>query len=164
MARIILAGLLGPPLLAVLVASGDGREDQGPVYSVAEVLARLGSDPGAWAARAVRVRGVAEVCQAVMSPGLDAHCTVWPPVLRDPGAAGGRGILPLAWGQEQPGLTWLRGLPLLDRLVSAPPAPHWGVAATYRVRLATVASAQCSVAPCYQALLLDAKPGALGDG
>jgi hypothetical protein len=134
--------------------------NQGPVYSVAEVRAQLADNPGTWVGRTVRVRGLAEACQApgtVADLPLAEACSYWPPDLHDPDpAAGATKPLPLVWGTQSPLLAWLRHVPLLSRL--APPAstPRWWALATYRVQLQRAPDWLCDVTPCYQALVLAA--------
>jgi hypothetical protein len=62
-----------------------------------------------------------------------------------------------------PAVAVLRRLPLLRGLVPAPQALRWGAVATYRVRLQAIPESICDSDICFEALLLDAAPGAVGE-
>jgi hypothetical protein len=158
---IALATLLGLALtLGSAVRAMSSPVHQGPVYAVAAVRALLLHDPAAWAGRVVGVRGIAVTsgCATWPSPE-DTACRDWRAGMVD---ADGATALPLATGAPNALLALLHRLPLAGGLVPGPQAVRWGVLATYRVRLQTAPAAVCDAAPCYQAMLLDAAPGALG--
>src|SRR5690348_13387801 len=68
-------GLIGLLVFAaVAVPALRGREDQGAVYSVAALRARLARDAAAWAGTIVRIRAIAEPCTAWGSPHSPLHC------------------------------------------------------------------------------------------
>jgi hypothetical protein len=71
-------------------------------------------------------------------------------------------VLPVAWAGPDPLPAFLRRLPVLGTLVPAPQVPRWGAVATYRVQF-RVRAAACPSPPCYEALVLDAAPGAQGE-
>lgn len=88
---------------AVAVAFGrDALRDPGPVYTVAEVRAGLLSDPHNWVGRIVRVCGLAWFSAWMTSatsweeypcaPSGWTTCSLTPPPLTKPGAAGHLGI------------------------------------------------------------------------
>jgi hypothetical protein len=141
----------------VAIAAGS-QVTQGPLYSVAQVQARLADDPHAWVGRTVQVRGLAVGCLASRSAPPLLSCGRWPAYLLDSDSAGAGGSLPLAWA-SQDGLRafWLRVAPV-GGLLPPPQTPRWGMPATYRVQLRATA---CSLAPCYAAILLDDAPGPL---
>jgi hypothetical protein len=158
-ARCALAGLLGPVLLAGLAAC-QGPPGQGPVYSVAQVEARLASHPRAWTDRALLLRGVA----VAVGGHCDAHragaAPVCPPTraaLVDFGPTA-RASLPLAWAGPGPLLAVARRVPLLSGLLPAPQAVDWGEVAVYRAELRATADESCGAGTCYEALVLDAVP------
>jgi hypothetical protein len=129
-----------------------GPLDQGPVYTVAQVQAQLWRQPGAWAGRTVRVRGVAtEWCM----PGY-SRCLL--PHLSDPDLEVASEPLLLAWAAPDPLLAFVRRVPLLGDPLPAPQAVDWWEVATYRVELRATPDEACGAATCYEALLLDGAP------
>jgi hypothetical protein len=121
---------------------------------------RQGGSPG----RTVRVRGVAVACLSSGSPARVLNCHRQPLELRDPGLGGASDALPLRWGSQPSWLAFLRGVPVLGRLLPAAQAPHWGAGVTYRVQFRAVPADSCPSPPCYEALLLDGAPDTLGEG
>jgi hypothetical protein len=55
-------------------------------------------------------------------------------------------------------LAWLRRVPVLGTLLPAPQVLHWGVVATYRVRLRAIPESSCGSVVCFEAVLLDSAP------
>ena len=131
---------------------------QDPVYTVAEVQDNLTLDPGGWAGRTVRVRGVAQVCLPSASPASVLHCIHRPQDLLDPGLGNGSEGMLLVWSPQRSWLAFLRRVPALGTLMPAAQSPHWGAVTTYRVQLRAVPAGSCTGEPCYEALLLDAAP------
>jgi hypothetical protein len=146
---LLLGVLLGLALATGLAAVALRRPlDQGPVYTVAQVQAQLQRQPGAWAGRTVRVRGVAtQWCMPGYSRCLRPH-------LSDPDLEVASEPLLLAWAAPDPLLAFVRRVPLLP----APQAVHWIADATYRVELRDMPGEPCGAATCYEAVLLDAAP------
>jgi hypothetical protein len=136
--------------------------EQGPVYSVAAVHTRLARSPATWVGRVVQVRGivVGSGCQLWPSPEITS-CRGW-----GPGALVDRSwrtILPLTLEAPKPLPALLRRLPLAGQWLPPPQAVHWGAVATYRVQLHAAPAGSCPSPPCYEALVLDAAPGAQGE-
>jgi hypothetical protein len=158
------AGCLTAALLAL-------ARDHGPSYTVSQVQAGLAHDPRAWTNRTLRLRGVATAVGCwVTAAGLGEDGmkrTDWCPPPRfvlgdaDPTAVA---ALPLAWTSPDPLLAIGRRVPPLSALLPAPQAVDWGEAAVYRVRVLAQTQTYCGARVCYEALLLDAAPGALGEG
>lgn len=146
-AIVLVAGLC---LQARGTASGAG-----PVYSLAQIQARLAEQPWRWLGRTLRLRALAQPCPTWGSPHDPLHCATWQPVLVDPDGAALDPPLPLATGPGDPLLDRLRELPLVGQLLPAQRLV-WEQPEAYRVRLVMRASRTCSAAPCYEALLLDA--------
>jgi hypothetical protein len=136
-------------LMSVLRAA-----EQDPVYSVAAVRTHLARNPHAWTGRAVRVQAL------TMSPACiereSVLCAGWSPDVANLVDPVDGEFLPLTQVAATPLLSLLRRLPLLRDLVPAAPALHWGMRATYRVRLRAAPAGSCALAPCYEAVLLDA--------
>jgi hypothetical protein len=166
--------LVALPVLAVLclavmlawAARGDsaGNADSGHTYTMAEMQTLLAHHSDAWYGRTIRVRGVVTGCPYRL-PGT---CASWQPELRFPETRPskvGAGLLLVPVPARPDGLTaLLRRIPLVRALVGGPQVVQWDVAATYQVRLQAVDGSHCGGGPCYEALLLDAAPGALGEG
>jgi hypothetical protein len=154
-------GLLGLLLAGGLALAASYRPlDQGPVYTVAQVEAQLASHPRAWVGRALLVRGAVVPCLAVPSVGERPCAALAPGSVRPP-----REPLTLVQGDPPPvALAWLRRVPVLGTLLPAPQVLTWGVVATYRVRLQATPESICGSGVCFEALLLDAAPGAVGEG
>jgi hypothetical protein len=142
--------------------TGSSEADQGPVYSVAAVEANPAQDPELWLGRTIRVRG--EFVPCIASPRVgDGPCAIL--------SAGGEpedgfmgpasstvAALPVVRVGLDPWRSFWRRAPLLGRLIPAPQVPHWGVVATYTVRLAAVPNVFCGINECVEALLLDSAP------
>jgi hypothetical protein len=132
--------------------------EQGPVYSVSAVQTGLAHNAGAWVGHTVRVRGVAEACLASSDPPLFLSCNHWPPDLADPDPSRGSKPLPLTWGTQSPLLALLHRLPLVSGPAPPSAAPRWWTVAIYRVYLRVAPPDLCGVAPCYEAVWVDAAP------
>jgi hypothetical protein len=156
--------ILGLVLALLWVRSdGPGRASDaqvGRVYRVSEVVAALQSQPAGWAGQVIRLDAVAWPCLGWAT----GPCLAPTPVLTDPGAGGSPTTLSLADPPPSALVALLRAVPLVDGLLPVPQTPHWGKAATYRVRILAVPTESCVLAPCYQALLLDAAPGGPWEG
>ena len=143
---------------ALAVPALGGREDQGPVYSVAALNTRLARDPEAWAGKIVRIRAIAEPCPAWGSPHSPLHCTTIRPDLVDLNGPDLSEPLLLVVSPEDRLLTLIHQVPILSRIVPPVPAPRWEDLRTYRVRLRAAPAGSCSSPPCYEAVLVDATP------
>lgn len=130
---LVLAGMLG-------VVALDGRPDQGLVYTVVQVQARLASDRRAGLGRTVWVRAHADAC-LIWTDRPGKPCIERQPVLIDAGAGEAVQALPLVQGPTCPLLALLRHVPVLATLAPGPQADHWGAVPTYRVQLRTVPAA-----------------------
>jgi hypothetical protein len=155
----VLAVLCGLALAAGLTAvTVHGRLDSSPVYSVAQVQARLARHADAWNGRTIRVRGVVSGCP-YRFPG---PCASWQPELRDPAPRSSEadaGLLLVPIPARANALTaLLRRIPWVRALMRSPQVVQWGVAATYQVQLQVMAGSHCGGGPCYTVLLLDAAP------
>jgi hypothetical protein len=158
-ARFELAVLLCPVLLTCLAAY-QRPLDRGPVYSVAQVEARLASHPRAWTDRTLLLRGVAVAVGGHCDANLAGVAHVCPPArtaLEDFGPTAGA-PLPLALAGPGPLLTVARRVPLLVGLLPAPQVVNWGEVATYRAELRAISGEQCGAGLCYEAIVLDAAP------
>jgi hypothetical protein len=154
---IALVGLVLPIGLVVAFTARD-QVPQGPVYSVAQLQASLADHPQAWVGRTVWVRGLAEGCLAARGAPPLLSCSRWPAYLVDAGEVGIGGTLPLAWGSQDGVLSFVRNVLQVGGLLRPAPTPQWWTLDTYRVRLSRTV---CAIAPCYEAMLLDAAPGSL---
>jgi hypothetical protein len=127
----------------------------GPVFTVTELRHAVARDPGRWLGQTVQVRGRLDDVLGRMCPG-DPVC-MGHPTLADaaPAPVRAAGHLPLGWGGPDPLHAALHHLLFLGRLIPPAQEPHWGVVATYRVRLDAAPGASCSRAVCYTAVLLD---------
>jgi hypothetical protein len=162
--------LLVAPLALVLGAGsaaviGTGPSSRAPLYTVAQARAGLVHDPRAWLGHTLWLRGVVtEPCSILASQAAYSYCASREqPVLLDTESLGAappqpRVALRLAWAGLDPLLTVVRRAPLAGRFAPAPQVVHWGVVATYRVRLRTMSDGQHSAALCYEAAVLDAAP------
>ena len=142
--------------------TGSSEAGQGPVYSVAAVEANSAQDPGWWLVHTIRLRG--ELVPCIANPRVgDGPCAIL--------SAGGEpedgfmqsasstvAALPVVRGGLDPWRSFWRRAPLLGRLIAAPQVPHWGVVATYTVRLAAVHNVFCGINECVEARLLDSGP------
>jgi hypothetical protein len=142
---------------ALAVSALDGRQERGAVYSVGELQMSVQHAPGRWVGRTVRVRGVAWPCQG----WAYGPCLIRSPFLADVGADAG---LVLARQPAGPLSAVLRAMPLVGDLMLPRQIPQWGVLAAYRVQIRAVPAVSCVYWPCYEALLLDAAPGAPWEG
>jgi hypothetical protein len=141
----------------------------GPVYSVAELRARLVHDPSAWVGHVVLVRGTVSGCGLgrLCPPIMAVQCATPVPcrpiglpgmmLVDQPTASWLRG-LPAQLGAQNPQLAFLRRLPLVSRVVPPPQVVRWGIPAVYRVQLQPAQPSVCRSSPCYEAVLQDAAP------
>jgi hypothetical protein len=161
---LLLVGLLGLLLAASLaLATLPGRRDQGRLYTVVQVEDGLAHQPERLLGQTVQLRAIAEQCPLWGTPDSGLHCMGSQPVLVDQEASL-TAPLPLTWRPQSPLLAFLRRVPLLGGIVPARQGVGWMAPATYRVQLRPVPAISCGYLPCYQALLLDAAPGVLGEG
>jgi hypothetical protein len=154
----LLVALFGLALTSsVLIAiTGSIRVSQGPVYTVAQVQAGMAHQPDTWVGRTVRMRGVAVPPGCVERESMLCVKTAsYLAYIIDPTRLA---LLPLTQGPANPLLSLLRKLPLAATLEASAQRPHWDEIAIYRVQLLVAPPATCALAPCYQALLLDAAP------
>jgi hypothetical protein len=159
----LLAGLPGLLLVAGLAALVISRPpDHGPVYSVAALRSHLAEDPGRWLGRTLRVRGEAIAVACTTEAGRPVPCAPTA-YLADPGPSLAVVPVSLAPAGTDPLLAAARRLPLLGSVLPPPQAVRWGRAAVCRVQLRTLADPFGGSAA-YEALLLDAAPGAVGEG
>jgi hypothetical protein len=157
----LLAVLLGLALVTGLaVAASSHRVQAGPVYSVAAVRAHLDRDPRTWVGRVVLVRALAEPCPWWGALSRPRHCAGQQLVLVGTPAEPPAPPLPLVPLAPRPLRSFVRGLPILGDVLPRPRPVSWSAPARFRVRLLVSPAATCSAAPCYEALLLDAAPGA----
>lgn len=145
----LLSGLAGLLLVTGVAAAQASRQDPGPVYTVAQVLARLAHDPQAWANRRVQVRASAGGCIPWAAPKGEP-CIDEVPELVEMRAGTLVAALPVVCGQDPPLPEFVRALPWLGRLVPAPQALVPGKLAVYRIQLPRTSG--------YDALLLDSLP------
>jgi hypothetical protein len=159
-----LALLVGTGAYLSLISdnAGSGGANQGTVYSVAAVEAKLAQDPGSWLGRTIQVRGEIVPCMFPSSAG-GGSCAE---LTSDSGRLEGHPkpemptaiALEVVRGGLDPVRRVLRGIPLLERLVPSPQEPQWGVIATYTVRLVVIPDGMCGVGTCAGARLLDSAP------
>jgi hypothetical protein len=152
----------GAYLSLVYDHGGSAGADQGTVYSVAAVDAHPARDPNVWLGRTIQVRGEIVPCIVIPSVG-SGPCAVLVS-----GSGPGEGMsqslsmsddtLSATRAGLDPFRTLVRRVPLLGRLAPAPQELHWGVVATYRVRLAVVPDSICGTGECVEARLLDSSP------
>jgi hypothetical protein len=144
----------------LLLAAGTGaallvaRPAPQHAYTVAELQAHLAAHTATWEGRVVRVRAmVLADCHSLEA----AHKPPCGASLVDPGGAS----LPIvpAW-QPDPLLKALRSIPVVGSLVPPAQVVRPGTMSVYRVLLKASPAAECSAAPCLQALLLDTTPDA----
>jgi hypothetical protein len=155
----VVSGLIVAFVLTLAALMIVRAADASGAYSVAAVRAHLRDRPDQWVGRTVQLRALLLGCPPLaMTTGPHFMCspTFWQPELADPAGPGARDPLPVTWGGPELRLGWLRGLPLVGKLMPGPQTVRWGVPATYKVRL-TVAAAQtlCGSAVCYEGVLLD---------
>jgi hypothetical protein len=157
MQRLLLLALPSLVLAAnIAVQAVRGALRAHPVYSVAAVQAGLMRQPDAWAGRTVWVRGIAQGC------GFRAEFDLCPPAALVDAASPATGQpLWLAQGDASPLRTLVRQIPFLARFAPAPQALHWGLVATYRVRVQAVPESICGTGMCSEVALLDAAPDGL---
>jgi hypothetical protein len=162
---LLLGGLLGLALATGLAAVAlRSRLDHGPVYTLVQVQDRLVLQPRAWVGRPIQVRGRATRCFMLVEHGHVRCLPLLLPRLSDPDADAASAPLLMARAAPDSLLVFVRRVPLLGGLLPAPQVVHWGEVATYRVELRAMPDESCGAATCYEALLLDAAPGTLGEG
>jgi hypothetical protein len=164
--RLFLCALLSC-LLSAWHVVGTGRlvwSKQVPstVYSLAVLRALVERAPAHWLGRAVVVRALAAPCPWWGATVRLRHCADQPLVLI--GCATDAPTEPLPLVRRAPSALWaiLRRLPLVGSFAPAPHALPWGAVGTYRVQLR--AAPTCPAPSCYEAVLVDAAPDALGEG
>lgn len=123
------------------------------VYTVADLLGHLRRGPNGWSGRVVLVSGAVE-----SYPRIGVAMVRIPLVLSNPEAPGGAEVIVLVQGAPDPVLTVLRWLPLVRRVVPSAQRLRWGEPAVYRIKLRRMEDPACDT--CYEAVLLDAAPGA----
>lgn len=176
---LILVALMLAGGAGVAIARGSGSFSQ--VYSVREVRAGIARHPSAWLGRTVLVRAIASgawLPLAIGGPGSGSGFTVmWfyggrgrplpstrtilpSALLTDSSTQAPAAGLPLAFGGEDPLLSFLRRLPWIGRFMPRPRSLNWGSPAIYHVRLQSAPAGSCGHAICYEAVLLDAVPRA----
>jgi hypothetical protein len=128
------------------------------VYAVAAIRAALAHRPQAWVGQTVEIRAVAEPCPWWEEQGRLQHCADQPLVLVDSPTGAPADPLPVARAAPRPLLSFLRGLPLLGRVLPRPLMVPLFVRARFHVRLRALSPGSCTSLPCYEALLLDAVP------
>jgi len=155
----------GAYLSLVYDNAGSGGADQGTVYGVATVDANLAQDPGSWLGRTIQVRGELIPCMPLSTVRNGPCAELIPNSGRLEGyiesASPSVAALGVARGGLDPVRGFLRGIPLVGRLVPAPQELQWGVVATYRVQLAAVPAipdSSCGAGACAEAKLLDSAP------
>jgi hypothetical protein len=162
--RGLLIASLGLVLVAVLaMVVLDRPFDRSPVYSVAQLHSHLEKDPRRWLGQTLLVRGAVFARGCREEAGTLVLCSPRQVVLTDAGPTLTVAALPLASARPDPWLTVVRHLPLLGGILPPPQVVHWGQVAVYRVQLRTLVDTAGGRAA-YAALLLDAAPGALGEG
>lgn len=157
-----LALLVGAAAYFSLVYDNTGSDgaDQGTVYSVAAVDANLVRHPSAWIGRTVLVRGFLDGGPHRVGPGHEPYV---PPRLIDPTHIETVDPLLVGWTGSDPTTAFLRGVPVLGKLVPPPQLPRWEDVATYRVQLRVMSASSCPSGPCYEGLVLDVASGDLGE-
>lgn len=131
-----------------------------PIYSVAMARAALSRAPQLWLNRPLRLRAIlASACELDIYPASNT-CRSFQPAMFDADATAGATPFPVVLGRQGTGMAFLRRLPLVSRMVPAPQLLQWGTAAVYQVQLRAGTSRYCHAPACYEALLLDAAPGA----
>jgi hypothetical protein len=161
--RALLIASLGLVLVAVLaMVVLDRPFHRSPVYSVADVRSHLLEDPRGWLGRTLLVRGetIARGCRE--EAGTLVLCSPQVVSLTDPDPTLAGASLPLVSARPDPVLTIVRHLPLVRSVAVPPQVVRWGQVAVYRVQLRTLADTSGGSAS-YEALLLDAAPGTLGE-
>jgi hypothetical protein len=145
---LLVAGL-GLPATILAVKALAGRQEQGRVYSVAQVRAGLVDHPQAWVGQTVQVRGVAWPCLGWAT----GPCLVRSPILTDPEADAG-----LAFAPQRANLllAFIRTVPLVGNLLPPGQLPHWGELVPHRVQVRALPLASCTYWPCYAVVLVDA--------
>jgi hypothetical protein len=161
--RALLTASMDLVLVALLVVALTRLFDRSPVYSVSDLRSHLAKDPRGWLGRGLLVRGEAIAVACAEDAGTPVPCAPPRGYLIDPDPSLAVEPLPLGWAGPDPLLTMVRRLPLVGPFIPAPRVVHWERVAVYRVQL-RAATGLCGVPPCYEALLLDAAPGALGEG
>jgi hypothetical protein len=139
-------GLLATVLALTALA---GRQEQGSVYSVAQVRADLVDHPQVWVGQTVQVRGIAWPCLGWAT----GPCLARSPILTDPEADAG-----LAFAPQEANLllAFIRTVPLVGKLLPSGQRPHWGELASHRVQIRAVPLVSCTYWPCYEVVLVDA--------
>jgi hypothetical protein len=160
----LLIASLGLVLVAVLaLVVRDRPLGWSPVYSVADLRSHLAADPRRWLGRMLLVRGEAIARACVEHAATLILCAPPRVSLTDPGPMLAGVALPLLSARRDPLLTVVRHLPLLRSIATPPQVVHWGQVAVYRVQVRRRADTSGGHAS-YEAVLLDAAPGVVGEG
>lgn len=142
--------------VGILAASHHaGTQYSGPVLSVHAIVEAAPARDPHWLDTPRLVRAIATRCSARLGRGERTPCIDPQPSLID-ASNSGVDALPLGWAAPSPWRAFLRRIPLLGTMVTAPQQVRWGTVATYLVR---VRPAPCTVGgtlSCYWALLVDA--------
>jgi hypothetical protein len=149
--------LLGALLIgACLVAAARNHRDQPQAYSIAQVRTGLDRQPAAWLHRSLRVRAIPVLrrCLAWETPG--PICQLWGPALVGAERSSAVEPLPLAWGEAPAVFAFLRHQSVLGNLVPPPQSIRWATPGVYRIRLRAAPCFAPGLAPCYQAVIVDA--------
>jgi hypothetical protein len=151
----LIGTLLGLMLLTGLgVAALSTRQDQGPVFTVAELRERLAAQPASWLGRTVVVHAIVEPCPWGEAPGRRLHCADHALVLAGLPSEAPTEPLPLVRMAPRPLAVFLRGLPLLGAMLPRSPVVLPFAVARFHVRPQTLPAHSCAGnLPCYQALL-----------
>lgn len=136
---------------AVVAFAERARGAAGPIYSVAQIDARLRSDPASLMGRVVAVRGVVGFCP------VRAGCpTGVPPVLSDHlGPLSPAPPLQLDFGPADPLLARLRAAPVIGAFVPPPRPLADGYQGVVHVRIEPTPLIDCYTRLCYKGVLLD---------
>lgn len=130
-----------------------------PQYTLAGLMDALQRDPSDWYGRVIRVRAI-----LVGTPGWVTASGSLTRVadMRSLRLVDSEGVenLPLLIGPHDGLLAVLRWLPLVGPALPAAQVPRWGEAAVYRIQLRRIVTSACDTCYEYEAVLLDAAPGA----
>lgn len=128
-----------------------------PAYTLSNLLVTLQRDPNDWLGRVVRVRAIAAGTPRWLpaAGSLTRIADMRQPRLVDAGAGAS---VPLLFSPSDRLLAALRRLPLIGPAVPSAQQPRWGEPAVYRIQIQRRINPACS--SCYEAVLLDAAPGA----
>src|SRR5690349_9334689 len=142
-------------VLVALVGLAARLQGDGAVYSAQEVQTGLQHYPRDWLGRTIRVHGVI-VGYTTSTAGPSSYFLAqpdlgsgWSGSLSDPSSVAGPFVFETGATEPNTLLTWLRRVPILDRVV---PGERAGGAqdSTYQVKIVDAsADPACSTRPCY---------------